>query len=126
MQENEDAYVAGISADEEVIVSYNEGGLTTMVCSEARLKGFIKVIVGHVLIKLGGDYPFQDFTEEGKVGDRKVVLRSSGSRLGSLRIGLTATLCGWDVSRGCGVGGSSFWWIEFTLAWKKCRNLGTE
>ena len=46
-----------------------------MVGSEARLKGFIEVMVGHLVLELGGNYSFQEFAEERKVGDRPVVVQ---------------------------------------------------
>lgn len=38
-----------------------------MVRSETRLKGFIELMVGHVLVELGGGCSFQDFAQEIKV-----------------------------------------------------------
>lgn len=63
-----------ISSDEEVIGNFDKGSLSAVMCSEARLEGFIKSIMGHVLMKLGSDCSFQDFAHEGKVGDRTVVV----------------------------------------------------
>lgn len=38
-----------------------------MVCSVSGLKGFIELVVGHVLLELISDCTFK-FTKEGKVG----------------------------------------------------------
>lgn len=34
-----------ISSNEKVIIDFDEGGLSALVCSEARLNGFIEIIV---------------------------------------------------------------------------------
>ena len=46
-----------------------------MACPEARLKGFIELMVGHVLPELGGNCSFQDIAQERKVGDWSMVMQ---------------------------------------------------
>ena len=50
-----------IGSDEEVVGDLDEGSFCAMACPEARLKGFIELMVGHVLLELGGNCSFQDF-----------------------------------------------------------------
>lgn len=58
VQEKEDTDVARVSSNEEVIGDFDEGSLSAVVCSETRLKGFVELIVGHVLMELGGNCSF--------------------------------------------------------------------
>ena len=69
--ENADATVAG---GDEDIRDFDEGSFNAMVYSVARLKGFIELMDGHVLVKLVGNSPLKGFVEEGKVGDWPVVI----------------------------------------------------
>ena len=46
-----------------------------MCCAEAGLKCFIEVIGVKVGFQLGGDSSFQDFGNEGEIGDGPVVVR---------------------------------------------------
>lgn len=58
-----------------------------MVGPVGRLKGFIELMVGHVMVELVGDCSFQDFTKEGKVGDWPVVVKVSWVKSGFLQNG---------------------------------------
>ena len=60
VQEDENADEAGIRSDEEVVCDFNEGRLCAVV-------GFTELIVGHVVLELCGNCPFQDCAEERKV-----------------------------------------------------------
>ena len=60
VQEDDNTDVAGISSDEEVIGDFDEGSLCAVVCSEARLKGFIELMVGHVLMELDSNCSFEE------------------------------------------------------------------
>lgn len=46
-----------------------------MVCSVAGLEGFEEFVVGHVVMKLYGNYSFQGLAEERQVGDWPVVAK---------------------------------------------------
>ena len=74
VQEDEDADMAGVGGDEQIICDFDEGGFCAMVDSEAGLKGFVELMVGHVLVELCGNCSFHDFAEERKVGDRTVII----------------------------------------------------
>jgi len=58
----------------EVISDFDEGSFSAMVYSVARLKGYIELLDGHLLVKLVGNSTLKDFAEEGKVGDWPVVI----------------------------------------------------
>lgn len=60
VQDYENADVVGVSSNEEVIGNVDKSGLHAVVRSEARLKGFRELIVGHVLTELGSNCSFQD------------------------------------------------------------------
>ncbi len=51
----EDEYtdVTRSRGDEEVVGDSDKGSLNVVVCSEARLKGFVDLMVGHVMVVLG-------------------------------------------------------------------------
>jgi len=66
-----------ISGDEEVTDDFIKGSLSTVMGFEDRLKGFIEIILRHVMMKLGSNCSFQNFTHKGKVGDRTVVIEVS-------------------------------------------------
>ena len=66
--------MARICSNEEVVGDLDEGSFCAMVCPEARLKGFIELMVGHVLLELGSNCSFQDFAQERKVKDMPVVM----------------------------------------------------
>ena len=74
VNKDEDADVTRVSGDEEGISDFDEGSFSAMVYSVARLKGFIELMDGHVLVKLVGNSPLKDFAEEGMVGDWLVVI----------------------------------------------------
>ena len=61
VQEYQNTDVAKICRDEEVVGDLHEGSFCAMACPEARLKGFIELMVGHALLELGGNCSFQDF-----------------------------------------------------------------
>ena len=61
VQEDQNLDVARIGSDEDLVGDLNEGNLCAMACPETRLKEFIELMVGHVLMESGGNYPFQDF-----------------------------------------------------------------
>ncbi len=52
-----------------------------------RLKVFVELMVGHMLVDLVGNCSFQDFAEEGKVGDRLVVVKVSWVQTGFFQNG---------------------------------------
>lgn len=58
-----------------------------MVGPVGRLKGFIELMVGHVMVELVSDSSFQDFTKEGKVGDWPVVVEVNWVKSGFLQNG---------------------------------------
>ena len=45
-----------------------------MMGSKAGLERFKELMVGHVVLELGSHCSFQDLTQEGKVGDRAVIV----------------------------------------------------
>ncbi len=63
-----------ICGNKEVADDFNEGGLSAVVCSEARLKGIMEHMAKHVMVELGGSCSFQGFVEKGKVGEQWVVV----------------------------------------------------
>ena len=63
-----------IGSDEEVVGDLDEGSFCAMACPEARLKGFIALMVRPVLMELGGNCSLQDFSWERKVGDWPVAV----------------------------------------------------
>lgn len=73
VQEDKETNEAIVGSCEEVFHDFDEGGLRDVVGSEARLEGFKELMVGHVLLELSSCCSFQNFIEEGKVGDRAVV-----------------------------------------------------
>lgn len=58
VQQDETIDVTRNSSDEEVNSDIDERGLHAMVCSEARLKGIIELMVRHVLMELGRNCSF--------------------------------------------------------------------
>ena len=74
VQEDQNTDVARICSDEEVVGDLDEGSFCAMACPEARLKGFIELMGGHVLLELGSNCSFQDFAQERKVGNWLVVM----------------------------------------------------
>ena len=50
VQEDQNTDVARICSDEEVVGDLDEGSFCAMACPEARLKEFIELMVGHVLM----------------------------------------------------------------------------
>ena len=66
--------MARICSNEEVVGDLDEGRFCAMACPETRLKGFIELMVGHVLLELGSNCSFQDFAQERKVKDMPVVM----------------------------------------------------
>ena len=68
VQQDEDADLARISCHKEVVGNFDQGGLSAVVCSVARLEGFEESMVGHVVLELCGDYPLQGLTEEREIG----------------------------------------------------------
>lgn len=42
-------------SNEEVLSDLNKGTVNNVMCSKARLEGFIELMVGHVLLKLSSD-----------------------------------------------------------------------
>ena len=50
VQEDQNTDVARIYSDEEVVGDPDEGSFCALACREARLKGFIELMVGHMLL----------------------------------------------------------------------------
>ena len=67
VQENQNTDVARICSDEEVVDDLDEGSFCAVVCPEARLKGFIELTVGHVLLELGKHCSFRIFLIKGRL-----------------------------------------------------------
>ena len=74
VQQDQNTDVARIGGKEEVAGDLDEGSFCAMLCPETRLKGFIELMVGHVLLELGSNCSFKDFAKERKVGDWPVVI----------------------------------------------------
>ncbi len=74
IKENGYTDVSRVCGDEEIVNDFYEGGLCAVVCSESRLKGFVELMVGHMLVELSSNCFFQHFAERPKVGDRSVVV----------------------------------------------------
>ena len=62
IEEDKNGDEAIVGGSEEVVSDFNEGSFGAMVNSEARLKGFKELMVGHVVLELGSHCSFQDFT----------------------------------------------------------------
>jgi len=67
VQEDENTDEARIRCDEEVIRDFNEGSLSTVMGSEARLEGFVELMKCHVVLQLCGNCSFQDLAQEWEV-----------------------------------------------------------
>ena len=111
VQEDQNTDVARICSNEEVVGDLDEGRFCAMACPETRLKGFIELMVGHVLLELGSNCPFQDFAKERKVGDWLAAIEkaahsnevtiSTGSCLTRMSAGcMTASPPPWPLERG--------------------------
>ena len=74
VQEDEDGDKVIVCSDQEVIGDFDMGGFSTMMGSEAGLERFKELMVGHVVLEHGSHCSFQDLTQEGKVGDRAVIV----------------------------------------------------
>ena len=61
VQEDQNTDVTRICSGEAVVGDIDEGSFCATACPEARVKGFIELMVGHVLMELGGNCSFQDF-----------------------------------------------------------------
>ena len=60
VQKDQNTDVARICSNEEVVGGLNESSYCAMVYPEARLKGLIELMVGHVLLELSDDCSVQD------------------------------------------------------------------
>ena len=66
--------MAFVCSNQEIIGDFDEGSFSAMMGSEAGLERFKELIVGHVVLGLGSHCSFQALTQEGKVGDRAVIV----------------------------------------------------
>lgn len=69
VHEVEDADVARVCREKEVVCYFKEGCLSAVLRAETRLEHFIQIFGGEVDLELGGNGTFQYFREQGEVGD---------------------------------------------------------
>lgn len=74
VKEDEEIDAARVSSNEKVVGDFDKGGLSAMVFSEARLKGFIEFKAGHVFLELVSHCSFQNLTQEWQVRNWTIVV----------------------------------------------------
>ena len=97
VQEDQNTDVARIHSDEEIVGDLDESSFCAMACPETRLKRFIELVVGLVLLELGCNCPFQDFAQ-GRLEIGWYLCKSSGSRPGFLKMGVTEAVLKMDIT----------------------------
>ena len=78
VEEDENGERTRVGRAEDVIGDLEESCFCAVVTTEARLEGFIEVIVVEVGFELGGNDSLKYFGEKGEVGDGPIVIGGIG------------------------------------------------
>lgn len=90
VEKDENGEKSRVCSHEEVIGYLHKSCFCTMKWTETRLELFVKTIEREVIVNLGCNYLFENFGNEGEIGDRTKIIEVAGVSTGFLRIAATA------------------------------------